>query len=88
MKKIKIANCALEASEIALGCMRISEMSDQEISTLIHTALDEGINFFDHADIYGGGTIGSEVRRSLAYDSEPARKDDPAKQVRHPTGIF
>lgn len=55
MKQIKIANSDLNASEISLGCMRISGMTSQEISTLIHTALDQGINFFDHADVYGGG---------------------------------
>ena len=73
MKKIKIANCALEASEIALGCMRISEMSDQEISTLIHTALDEGINFFDHADIYGSGQ--SEARFAEALHMNPGLRE-------------
>ncbi len=55
MKYIKFANSDINASEISLGCMRISGMSNQEVSNLIHTALDEGINFFDHADIYGGG---------------------------------
>jgi predicted oxidoreductase len=64
MKYIKVANSDLNASEILLGCMRISDMTNQEISTLIHTALDEGINFFDHADVYGGGK--SEEKFSAA----------------------
>lgn len=55
MKEIKIANSDLRASEISLGCMRIAGMSKEEVATLIDTALEEGINFFDHADIYGGG---------------------------------
>jgi predicted oxidoreductase len=55
MKKVKIAKCDLDASEISLGCMRIADLTNQEIASLIHTALDEGINYFDHADIYGGG---------------------------------
>lgn len=55
MKNIKIANGELEASEIVLGCMRISEMDKQEVSNLVNTALEEGINLFDHADIYGKG---------------------------------
>jgi predicted oxidoreductase len=55
MKNINIGNRDLNASEISLGCMRISAMTNKEISNLIHTALDHGINFFDHADIYGGG---------------------------------
>ncbi len=66
MNKVKIAKCDLGASEISLGCMRIADLSKQEISTLIHTALDEGINFFDHADIYGGGQ--SEAKFAEALD--------------------
>ena len=57
MKKIIMANGNIEASEIALGCMRISNMDEKSVSTLINTALDCGINFFDHADIYGKGNL-------------------------------
>jgi predicted oxidoreductase len=49
--------------------MRISDMSNQEISTLIHTALDEGINFFDHADVYGGGKSEEKFSEALDMDS-------------------
>ena len=73
MKRIKIANSDLNVSEISLGCMRIAEMSHQEIATLIHTALDEGIDFFDHADIYGGGQ--SEERFSAALDMNPTLRE-------------
>jgi predicted oxidoreductase len=44
----------LQASNVILGLMRISEMDDEEIRTLVGTARDAGINFFDHADVYGG----------------------------------
>ncbi|HEX2946105.1 MAG TPA: aldo/keto reductase [Clostridia bacterium] len=54
MKKINIAG-ELSVSEISLGCMRISGLSKKEANNLINTALEEGIDFFDHADIYGGG---------------------------------
>ncbi len=73
MKSVKIANCDLDASEISLGCMRISEMSNQEISTLIHTALDAGINFFDHADVYGGGQ--SEAKFAEALGMTPQLRE-------------
>lgn len=55
LNSLNIPNFDLDASEISLGCMRISQLTSQEVSRLIHTALDAGINFFDHADIYGGG---------------------------------
>jgi predicted oxidoreductase len=69
MKQIKIANSDMNVSEIALGCMRISGMANQEISTLIHTALDEGINFIDHADIYGSGKSEEKFSEALGMDS-------------------
>lgn len=73
MKYIKIPNSDIKASEISLGCMRISKMTNPEISTLIHTAMEEGINFFDHADIYGGGK--SEERFSEALDMNPSLRE-------------
>jgi len=55
MKYLNIKNKIPNASEISLGMMRISSMQLKEIDELVKTALDNGINFFDHADIYGGG---------------------------------
>ena len=46
----------VNASRVAQGCMRIGGMSAEEIDRLIRSDLDMGINFFDHADIYGGGS--------------------------------
>ena len=74
MNKVKIAKCDLAASEISLGCMRIADLSRQEISTLVHTALDEGINFFDHADIYGGGRSESRFTEALSMTSSLREK--------------
>ena len=80
MNKVKIAKCDLDASEISLGCMRISALENQDISTLIHTALDEGINFFDHADIYGGGQ--SEAKFAEALDMTPRLRDKMILQTK------
>ena len=44
----------IQVSDIALGCMRIDNMSEAECSAYINIALECGYNFFDHADIYGG----------------------------------
>jgi len=55
MKYINLGGSELKASAIALGCMRISEMSVNEVSALVNKCLELDINFFDHADIYGGG---------------------------------
>ncbi|QAY68120.1 aldo/keto reductase [Paenibacillus protaetiae] len=55
MKTIQIANTDLRASNIIMGNMRINQLSLSDTERLIRTALEEGINFFDHADIYGAG---------------------------------
>jgi len=54
MTSIKIGK-KLEASAVSMGCMRISAMERADVAKLVKTAVDGGINFFDHADIYGGG---------------------------------
>ena len=55
MNYFKLPNTDLNVSRIALGCMRIADKSVEQVEELIKTAIDEGINFFDHADIYGRG---------------------------------
>lgn len=54
MKYYELSN-GLSVSAISLGCMRMFKMSVEEVEKLVETALSNGINFFDHADIYGGG---------------------------------
>ncbi len=44
----------IQASALVLGCMRIQSLSSSELDAHLKTALDLGINIFDHADIYGG----------------------------------
>jgi len=55
MKQIPFGKSGLQVPAVAVGCMRISNMSEKEASAFVDTALSNGANFFDHADIYGGG---------------------------------
>ena len=55
MKYLKFKNSQLEASNIIMGCMRLNSLSVKEAQRHIETAVEAGINMFDHADIYGGG---------------------------------
>jgi predicted oxidoreductase len=55
LKYFKIANTDLNVSNVVMGNMRLTQLVKPEIEVLIRTALEEGINFFDHADIYGAG---------------------------------
>jgi predicted oxidoreductase len=53
---MKLGTSKLEVPVLAVGCMRINGIEKQEAERFVQTALDNGANFFDHADIYGGGT--------------------------------
>ena len=55
MKTINLGKTTLQVPKVALGCMRITELNSADVSRYLSQALSLGINFFDHADIYGGG---------------------------------
>lgn len=64
---IRIGN-QFDSSPIALGCMRLPRLDIAGAERLVNAALEEGITFFDHADIYGGGQaeeiFGQVLRRN------------------------
>ena len=65
MKQIRIGN-AITTSGIALGAMRMASLDVDAAERVVLTAVENGIRFVDHADIYGGGrseTIFGEVLR-------------------------
>lgn len=55
MKSIELGKTGIQAPHLAVGCMRMNGLSKQQAESFIHKALELGANFFDHADIYGGG---------------------------------
>ena len=55
MKYIRLDGIDTPVSQIGLGCMRLNTRTASEVREFIDTALELGYNFFDHADIYGGG---------------------------------
>lgn len=68
MRKIQIGG-AFEAPEIALGCMRLNGLSKTEAEAFVKTSLELGVNFFDHADIYGGGECESVFAEAVGMNS-------------------
>lgn len=56
MRTMKLGTSSLEVPVVAVGCMRINSLDKAEAERFVRTSLEEGANFFDHADIYGGGT--------------------------------
>lgn len=65
MRNITLGKSALSVPTVAVGCMRITALSVSDASRFIGTAIENGANFFDHADIYGGGR--SEKLFAQAY---------------------
>jgi predicted oxidoreductase len=80
MKTMTLTNTDLEVSNIILGLMRISPLSDDEIRALVGAARDSGINFFDHADVYGEETHGCERRFGDAIALSPAEREQVVVQ--------
>ncbi|WP_168122896.1 aldo/keto reductase [Paenibacillus sp. HB172176] len=69
MKYIQIAGTDLQVSNIVMGNMRLKQLSLSEAETLIRTAMEEKINFFDHADIYGGGECESYFSEAIGMNA-------------------
>src|SRR5690554_3333663 len=63
----------MQTNRIILGCMRIANLEVSAVEQLIETALEVGVNFFDHADIYGGGR--SEEVFAAALDKQPGLRE-------------
>jgi len=71
MQKRKLGNSGLEVSAIGLGCMGMSfgygpPKDKQEMISLLRTAVDRGITFFDTAEVYGPFTNEELVGEALA----------------------
>lgn len=64
----------IKISKIVIGCMRIAGLPVKEVAALIATAQESGINFYDHADIYGGGK--SEEVFAQALKELKLRRED------------
>ena len=55
MKEITFGTTGKKLPAIVVGCMRLSGKSREEMERFLHTSVEQGAYFFDHADIYGGG---------------------------------
>ncbi|MBP0724311.1 aldo/keto reductase [Bacillus sp. RG28] len=64
MKFRKLGSADLSVSELSLGCMSLGTDEQDAIQT-IHMAIDEGINYFDTADLYDFGKNEELVGKAL-----------------------
>ncbi len=67
MKTFTLPGTNLEVSNLILGNMRINSLDDSGIQQLLETAYEQGINFYDHADIYGKGECESLFAKALSH---------------------
>lgn len=74
MKKTMLGKTNLEIPVIAVGCMRIAEMETDRLTEHIRFCIEHGLNFFDHADIYGGGQC--ESRFAEAFKKTGYKRED------------
>lgn len=74
MKQIKLGGSTLQVPAIVVGCMRMDELKAVEAETFVQTALDLGANFFDHADIYGGGECERIFARAAKLNDDRREK--------------
>jgi aryl-alcohol dehydrogenase-like predicted oxidoreductase len=82
MEYVKLGRTGLDVSRICLGCMSYGisgrgnhawALGEAEARPFIRKALEGGINFFDTANVYSGGTSEEIVGRAL---KEFARRED------------
>ena len=55
MKQIPIREVKKNTPAVIAGCMRFAEKSVDEVAQFVDSALELGVDYFDHADIYGNG---------------------------------
>lgn len=69
MRYRHLGNSGVSVSVVGVGCNRLGRTVDLEgTHAVVHRALDEGINFFDTADIYGSPPGESERFLGLALE--------------------
>lgn len=74
MKTMNLGKSGLIVPRIAVGCMRITTLDGAQTSSYLNKCLDLGLNFFDHADIYGQGRCEEQFARALPMRSSLREK--------------
>ncbi len=80
MKRIAFGDTT--APNVVLGLMRIADLADDDIRGLIRAARDAGIDFFDHAAVYGAEMHGCERRFAEAMRLSPSQRAEITIQTK------
>jgi predicted oxidoreductase len=82
VKTFTLPGTELVVPNVVLGLMRIQEKTDEEVRTLVKTARDAGISFFDHADVYGSALHGCETRFAEAMQLTSSEREQIVLQTK------
>ena len=87
MHKRQLGKNGLEVSAIGLGCMGLSygygpATDTQEAITLIRTAFERGVTFFDTGDTYGNGRGAAQRDGDASTRSSTAARRAAARRMR------
>ncbi|MEV8424234.1 aldo/keto reductase [Streptomyces niveus] len=82
MKTFTMPGTDILAPNVVLGLMRIADKSEDDIRELVRTARDAGIDFVDHADVYGGELHDCERRFADAMALSPSQRDEITIQTK------
>ena len=82
MKTVRLGTSPDLVPNVVLGLMRIAELSDEAVRELVGTARDAGIDFFDHADVYGPELHDCERRFAEAMQLSSAEREQITIQTK------
>jgi len=82
MKTFVLPHTDLTAPVVVAGMMRIRDLSEDAIRKLVDAELEQGIRFFDHADVYGGAPHACEQRFAQALQLTPSQRESMVLQTK------
>ena len=75
MRTIKLGSSELSVPVVAVGFWRLNRNTDiKTAEDFIKTAIENGANFFDHADIYGGGEAEKIFSEAIGMNADIREK--------------
>lgn len=75
MNTLTLQGTGITAPNVVLGAMRIAEKTDDEVGEFVGAAREAGIDFIDHADIYGQTLHACEHRFAEAMALTSSERD-------------
>lgn len=82
MRTVPLGTTGTLVPNVVAGLMRIADKTDDEIRDLVRTARDAGIDFFDHADVYGTHMHECEERFAQAMQLSPSERAEITIQTK------